>query len=146
MSELPLVIREYRPVSDADFIYSTWIKSFAESNRSVPKPIYNLSQRSRINKILEDQTSYVLVACPEDTEELIYGYLVGTATNVIHYMYCKMDYRQQGVGKKLLEHLDMNEPILYTHKPNDIWITCKLKEDSKLSNWLYDPYFFEREY
>jgi hypothetical protein len=144
---LPISIRDWNRVGDSDFIYSTWIRSFADSGyaRAIPKPIYNLSQRGRIEGILDKEETYCLVACDAMEPTLIYGWLVGEAPNIIHYIYCKMDYRQQGVGKALLEHLDKDEPILYTHKPTPIWAEGKLKSDKQLGNWLYDPYWMERE-
>lgn len=143
---LPVDIRE-RKESDNDFLYATWIKSFADSAfaRPIPKPIYNLSQRSRIEKILDKPETYCLVASDKESPELIYGWLVGEAPNIVHYIYVKRDYRQQGICKKLLEHLDTSEPILYTHKVSTPWLEQKWKEDRQLTLWLYDPYWVERE-
>lgn len=145
-----VLLRDYNHISDSDFLYSTWIKSFRDSGfcRAVPTPIYNRSQRERVRALLEKDFTYVLVACSPETPELIYGYAVGEAPNVLHYVYVKKDYRGQGIGKRLLSHLldhSTNNPVLYTHKSADIAHEALLKERDELRNWIYDPYWIERE-
>ena len=144
-----VLIRDYNAVADERFIYATWIKSFRDSSfcRAVPAPIYERSQRQRIGNILSRDTTYILIATPKDTPELILGYLVGESPNVIHYLYVKKDYRQLGLTDKLFWFKDgwsADEPILYTHKSADIWVEKKLQESNKLKNFLYDPYQLER--
>jgi ribosomal protein S18 acetylase RimI-like enzyme len=145
-----VLLRDYNHISDSDFVYSTWIKSFRDSGycRAVPTPIYNRSQRGRIEALLDKKHTYVLIACSPETPELIYGYCVGEAPNVLHYIYVKMGYRNQGIGKRLLLHLldhAHSNPVLYTHKPPDIALESALKERGELQNFLYDPYWMERE-
>ena len=144
-----VLLRDYRKVSDEDFLYATWIKSFRDSSfaRAVPTPIYNRSQRKRIDQLLEDEDTYVIVACSPETPEHIYGYAVGAVPNVLHYLYVKKDYRNSGIGKRLCSHLwdgAKNNPVLYTHKPPDIWLEKRLKESEELKNFIYDPYQLER--
>lgn len=144
-----ILLRDYNKISDEDFLYATWIKSFRDSGfaRGVPTPIYNRSQRARIERLLEGKDTYVLIACSPETPELIYGYAVGETPNIIHYLYVKMDYRNQGIGNQLLLHLwdyGADNPVLYSHKSSDIGIEAKLKEDNKLKNFIYDPYVLER--
>lgn len=145
-------IRDYDPVTDSDFLYSTWIKSYRDSGaaRAVPTPIYNRSQRMRIDNILRYRDSFVQVINPRDTPELILGYLVGTNPNMLHYIYVKRDYRKAGLTRKLLwflqEWCEGGNPVLYSHKPPTIDIERKLQEDPRLQKFIYDPYIMERWY
>lgn len=143
MSGLPLVIREYRPVGDEDFIYATWIKGYRGSSyaRAVPTPLYNRLQRKRIDRLLEHGAN-IRVAANRVVPEQIYGYCV-TQDNTLHWIYVKSNYRLQGVGKALLSHLEREQPIFYTHKGSDIWLERKLIEDADMDNWIYHPYWFE---
>lgn len=145
-----VLLRDYRKISDEDFLYATWIKSFRDSGfaRAVPTPIYNRSQRKRIDRLLEGEDTYVVVACSPETPELIFGYAVGQTPNVLHYLYVKKDYRRQNIARKLCLHLwdiAKNNPVLYTHKPTDIWLEKRLKESEELKNFIYDPYQLERD-
>jgi hypothetical protein len=140
-----IAIRAYDSIGDEAFVLSTWMKSYREAGavRSVPTPIYNIGQRHRIVGILKDIESFVLVASDIDTPELIYGYMVCRAPNVIHYLYVKQAYRQMGVAKALLNQLNWKEPIFYTHKGADIWVESKLKSDDKLLNLIHNPFLLE---
>lgn len=145
---LPVSIRDWNRVGDADFIYATWMSSFCNSGyaRAVPKPIYNLSQRGRIDRILERENLFCHIACHPETPELIYGYIVGEAPATIHYIYVKGAYRKLGIGKALAGALDWKEPIIYTHKSPHIWVEAKIKDGKAFNKCLYDPYWFEREF
>ena len=141
--ELPVAIRDYDKTSDEDFLYSTWMKSYSESSwgRSIPVPLYNIGQRKRIDRIMENPKTYILVACQEGTPELIFGYMVGELPSIIHYLYVKNAYRNSGIAHRLLYHLGNSPIITYTHKPKDIYVGNKLKE---LDHWIYNPYLLER--
>jgi hypothetical protein len=142
---MDIQIRAYDSIGDEAFVLSTWMKSYRDAGavRSVPTPIYNIGQRHRIMGILRDIETYILVACDKETPELIYGYAVCRAPNVVHYLYTKNTYRQGGVGKALLQHLNWKDPIFYTHKSADIWVEQKLKDDVGLINCIHNPYLLE---
>jgi len=145
-----VVLRDYSPVSDEAFIFSTWIKSFRDSAfaRAVPAPIYDRSQRARIENVLSRKDTYALIAKPKGTPELILGYCVGQVPNIIHYVYVKKDYRGNRITPKLfwyLQEWSREHPVLYTHKPAPIWIEKALQEKEELKNFIYDPYALERK-
>lgn len=141
---LNISIREWDKLGDSDLIYSTWIKSHKGSGwgRSIPSPLYEIGQRGRIDRILEDPETIVLIACDTDTPELIYGWVVGSP-DVLHYLYVKGNYRRNGIGSGLIEEL-LGKPIQYTHKGNDIWIEQKLRNDPRCNQWLYNPYILDK--
>lgn len=136
---LPIEIRHYDKIGDESFLYSTWLKSYRNSVRGCPTPIYNMGQRARINKIMASPDTNVLVACDPDTYELVFGYMVCGAGNALHYLYVKMQYRQQGIANALLTSLDASLPIQYSHKPNEIWVERHLKNAPR---FIYNPYLF----
>jgi GNAT superfamily N-acetyltransferase len=140
-----IAVRTYDSIGDEAFVLSTWIKSYRNcgSVRAVPTPIYNIGQRGRIMKLLREQETYILVASDIETPELIYGYVVCKSPNTIHYLYVKNAYRNMGIGKALLQHLDWNEPIFYTHRSPEIFIERKLKDDENLKTLVYNPYLLE---
>lgn len=135
-------IRPYNKISDTDFIYSTWIKSYRTSGfaRGISSPLYEMGQRSRIDRILSKETTYIYVATDKDTPELIFGYIVGEGDAILHYLYVKSHYRKQGIGKELLGEA---KDLIYTHKSPDIWVEQKLKTDPTYSNWIYNPYLLD---
>ena len=142
---MDIAVRAYDSIGDEAFVLSTWIKSYRDAGavRSVPTPIYNIGQRYRIMNILQDIETYILVACDRETTEVIYGYVVCKAPNVVHYLYTKGNVRQQGVAKALLQHLNWEDPIFYTHKGADIWMEQKLKNDTGLINLIHNPFLLE---
>lgn len=140
-----VILRPYDAVSDEAFLYSTWMKSYKESGwgRAIPAPIYNIEQRSRIDKLLKREDTWILIASNLETPEHIYGWMVGEGNNKIHYLYVKHSYRGQGIGDKLVGDL-RSDHIIYTHRPTPIWVEAKLKEDGKYTNWIYNPYDLEK--
>jgi GNAT superfamily N-acetyltransferase len=136
---LPIEIRLYDKLGDEAFLYSTWLKSYRNSVRGCPTPIYNIGQRYRINKILAAPDTIIQVACHPETRELMFGYMVSGNNNSLHYLYVKSQYRKAGIAKALLETFDKQLPIQYSHKANDICIERKLKN---LPAFIYNPYLF----
>ena len=143
MAEFPIAIRAFDRLSDEDFVYSTWMKSFRDSSyaRAIPTQLYNMGQRSRIYRVLEAKDTVVQIACDPNTEELIYGYMVSAYPNVLHYVYTKGQYRKLGIAKALLAN-HIGKTTIYTHK-GDIRTEKLLKTDPTFVEWIYDPYILE---
>lgn len=140
----PIQIRVWNPTTDTDFIYSTWIKSFRLSalGRGVPSPLYEMGQRSRINRILNHPLTEVWIACDPQAQELIYGYLVIGGENIIHYLYVKNAYRKQGIGSELLSSW-FDRDAQFTHKGKDIWIEALMRNKREFRGFIYNPYLLE---
>ena len=135
---LPHDIRHYDVLGDESFIYSTWLKSYHVPR--CPQPIYNIGQRHLINAILADKNTSVKVACDSDNPELIFGYIVSGSGNSLHYLYVKGMYRGQGIGRSLLDSLQVG-PILYTHRPPAEWIMGRLQTEPR---FIYNPYLLQQ--
>lgn len=139
-----IAIRPYNKLWDEEFLYSTWLKSYALSptTRGIPRVIYNKGQRERINRLVADPLSVIDIACNPENNELIYGWCCRTG-NILHYVYVKNAYRRAGIAKALLEPID-GGAVIWTHKSNYIWIEECLRTDPKYLQWIYDPYFYEK--
>ena len=144
MVEFPIAIRPFDRLSDEDFVYATWIKSFRDSPyaRAIPTPLYTIGQRSRICAILDGAETIIHVACDPDTPELIYGYAVWGNRDMLHYVYVKGQYRKLGIAKALLQD-KLHETLQYTHK-GDIMLERLLKTNPEYNGWIYNPYNLER--
>lgn len=132
---LNLTIRSFEP-EDTNFIYSSWLKSYRQSDfsKKTPNNIYYTFQKSRIDRLAKDAT--ILIACSPDNPQQIYGYAIGTS-EVFHYVYVKYTYRKLGVAKRLLEILNPKfgeTPIICSHCSN-YW-----SEHSNKYKLTYNPY------
>lgn len=136
MSGLELAI-ETRPAEKPDlaFIFSSWLKSFRESEfaKGIPTSLYYREHHRLIERLLE--RAQVLVACNPESPSQIYGWICfeRSRARVIHYVYVKQPFRELGIAKRLLEAaLAGEEGFFYTH----LGITDgKLKERA-----VYSPY------
>jgi len=139
---MSIAVRSYDVVSDEAFVMSTWLKNYrdAAAVRAVPGPIYFKYQRERIEKILKDKSTRVVIGCSPIDPEFVYGYAVLGEPNAVHYIYVKESCRNLGVSKVLLNSLKWDEPIFYTHKSPDFKVERKLKEDPQLKVLVYNPY------
>lgn len=140
---MDIEVRAYNSIGDEAYVLGTWLNSYANNAdvRSIPKPIYYIQQRLRIMRILNHIETYILVCCDKETPEVIYGYAVCQAPNIIHYIYTKGSYKNTSVARSLLEHFDKNEPVYYTHGPGEGWQAAYLRD--KLHNFIYNPYLLE---
>lgn len=143
-NQFEIKIRFYNPVGDKDFIYSSWIKSYKNSSfaRAVPSPLYEMGQRHRIKKILENEKTNILIACDPTTPELIFGYIIFDDIT-LHYLYVKSKYRQMGIATALCYDILPKEKIIYTHKCSEIWLEKKIREVDYASRLIYNPYLLD---
>lgn len=77
----------------------------------------------------------IFVACKEDDEDLIFGYIV-FEPKTIHFAYVKEAFRRVGVGRKLLgclPSLDGVEASHLTYSLIELWNAGKLSIN-------YNPY------
>jgi len=105
MAKLEVKIREIAE-ADLPLIYNSWLKSYRESPavRSIPNSIYFKEHHKLIENILMSTYCQVLVACAADDENVVYGYLVIEFLDspVVHWAYCKQQFRRSGVMKALV--------------------------------------------
>lgn len=117
--------------SDLSFIYSSWLKSYKNTQKHVDTDIYFKGQHKLIEKILN--VSNVIIVCPEDDTETIIGYIV-YRDDKLHWIYVKSVYRNLGMARILLTVFENGKPQCYSHYSPAVHF---LFNDS-----VYDPYSY----
>ena len=91
--------------ADRPFIHSTWLKGqrfnnpfFAETEPTA----YYAAYGAIVDRILDNPTTTVAVACLSDEPDVIVGYSVTTAPGILHWVYVKKQWRKNGVAKMLV--------------------------------------------
>lgn len=110
IDSLNIISRHFKAFSDQAFVYATWRNSVFYSkptaDRTRPKRQgYKEANEEfkrlthEIKQILDNAT--VIVACLEESPDVIVGYVVFTRSN-LDWVYVKEDYRKQGVASLLI--------------------------------------------
>lgn len=125
-------IREVRP-SDINFIYATWLRSFRYGS-TLGKSLTNTVFFFEYNKVIDNllSKSTVLVACLENDEEIVFGYIV-YEEDIIHYVFIKESFRQMGIAKMLVKQF-LVLPDKCTHE------TFIADAIIKKYNLIYNPF------
>lgn len=102
---------------DINFIFSSWLKSYRQSDATKPfsDEIYFEGQRKLITQIL--MHSKAIMAVSVDDPSHIYGWVCFEPHSpfpVLHYVYVKHVYRTFGVGRMLLGEM-LVSPVVYSH-------------------------------
>lgn len=125
--------------SDLPFIFSSWLKSFRNSNfaKNISNEIYYPEHHRIIEDILRYST--VILACDKSNVENIYGYIVAATLDdvfTVNYVYVKHTYRRMGLAGLLINAFqrDTREPAFYTHE------TYMANTLAKKYNFQYNPY------
>lgn len=135
---------KHRPLKlpDMNFIYSTWLKSYRQSEwaKDITNDVFFSQHKEIIDKILARPTTKIIVICNPDDEDQIYGYLVHEHTvsgSIIHFAYIKYNFRKFGIMSALLGDLGYTtsvSPIFISHLPR-YYDSLKTK-----FNLIYSPY------
>jgi len=159
MTKIPVKLRPPSP-SDKEFILSSWLKSFRNSDLSnfIPNDLYYTYHGNIVKSCL--LRSLATVACNPEDEDQVYGYLVYELLGdifIIHYVYTKNIFRDCGIAKHMLKsvypqfgqaesfitHIDQTTPRIVnnfkTKKPEikrTSWF-IKKRDDYKL---IYNPF------
>jgi GNAT superfamily N-acetyltransferase len=136
-------IRNYKE-EDKAFVISTWLKSFYTNmpsykvnSRYYIKPESNEFYKFHskvVQSVLEKPLTTVLIACNEEDENQIFGYIIYDE-NCMHWLYVKQVYRRNGIGTRLLKEADFFDCKIATHLSNDFGYFSKLFSQIK-----YNPY------
>lgn len=132
----PIKIRE-AILEDVPFIMATWLRSYL-SDMKHPKPARPIYFKRHHELIERNQHRFnAIIACSQDDENLILGYIVYDEKDVIQYAYVKEVYRKLGVFTKLLIHLKgESKDIEYSHHTKDCYYL------SSKYNLKFNPYSF----
>ena len=132
---------KFRPIKDSDksFIYSSWLKSYRESD--LAKHMVNSIYYDYHAKVIEAAmaSSTIIIACNDQDEDQLYGYIVFQQIDdvaLVHYTYVKFPYRKFGIGRQLFEFAqpDTEQFTVVTHIPRNF------EGLSKKLNLVYNPY------
>jgi ribosomal protein S18 acetylase RimI-like enzyme len=106
--------------SDFGFILNSWLKSYRNSKfaKGLKNETYYRNQGELIMGLLA--TAVTVVACADDDEDQILGYIVGQEPvdgpgYQVHYVYIKHLYRRLGFASALTKHLAGDRAIYVTH-------------------------------
>lgn len=95
-------IRKANP-KDIPFIYETWLKSYKHDSaigKSTRSGIFFDEYKTIVDRILSNKDTQTLVACLNDSTDVILGYLV-KELNLAHYCFVKESFRRLGVARSL---------------------------------------------
>lgn len=104
--------------TDLAFIYSTWLKSYRSDSAIAARcrtSVFYSAYNPILDRILAATDTLTVVACLPDNPNVILGYLVSQG-DLIHYVFIKEDWRQQGIAKTLWEHVGGHEQTVFTHR------------------------------
>jgi len=127
--DIPINFREGKP-SDSAFIFSSWLASYRNAMRAMPRSYYYAGQHSRIESLLA--RSRCVVAVPTDDPDLIAAYLVFNHL-AVHWIYTRQSMRKMGIGSAMLNFLVL-EPFFYTHRTTS-WLDHR--------RGTYNPYLLD---
>ncbi len=112
-----IIIRNYSPVTDDPYIYSTWTKYAWYS----PKEPIGMSKRKffhekikYIRHVLENQKSIVRTACMKDDPDTIMGYVVAY-DGELEWICVKKTFIESGIKELLLKSIEGNIYGTQTH-------------------------------
>ena len=99
---------------DLPFVRDSWLTSNAHSPQARGERGYYRRHKVRLNAILQDPGTTVLVACASDAPGAIVGWAV-TAHRLVHYVYIRREAQRLGLARLLLGNMAY-EPATYTHR------------------------------
>jgi hypothetical protein len=118
--------------SDVNFIFSSWLKSYRNTQKYVDSTIYFEGQHKLIEHILGNSDVYI-AALDEDPDTII-GYAV-VSGETLHWCYIKSTYRNLGFARIILDvAFKGEEPKFYSHFMPSVYFLCK--------NAKFNPYAY----
>lgn len=150
INDLKLIL--IRPMREGDipYIYSSWLEDYLSSHyikndkmqiashvALMPRELYYKEQRSRIDKILKK--SICMVACNQEDEEQIFGYIVyrsiGEHLEMLSAVYVRPVYRNFGICNLLMNKMGHADVITHL-SPKRRWVARKY-------NLIFNPFMEE---
>lgn len=148
--EAPYTFRPHTK-DDLNFIQNSWGKSYAEGvngNRLITSKEFHSYHRPIREKILNRPNIAIIVCCSKDSEDLIIGYSIVEKPResrglILHYLYVKSAFKQEGIAKQLIKKSCVDRPILYTHSTTlagKIIHRYKARQRQDLERFLFTPH------
>lgn len=141
LTHLTISVRGYDADIDKNIIISSWAHQVraCEPLKQLSADEFRLHMQRCLKSLSEN---IVLVACNNEHKEQVYGWLCGNkrdAKNILHFVYVRKTWRQQGIASTLLRLLcprTKEEDIYITHQSRG---TKHFVERWKL---IFNPYLF----
>jgi len=120
----PLFVVRAGCVGDLDFVLASWVESARyDAFCRDAGPAWRAEHRALAQRLVESST--LLVAHAPGDIDAIFGWALGRAPAVLHYVYVKRgDARRLGIARTLISRLFDAEPdavaslpVEYTHRP-----------------------------
>lgn len=111
------------PKTYVNFVISKWMKSFRYGNdyiKLTDSDSYYAAYKRYIESILDSPLTTVRLAVLTDEPDVAMGFSVATE-RVLHYVYVGLDYRGQGIGKRLVP-IQVEKFTHLTRKGIQIWL------------------------
>ena len=151
--DLKLIQLRRMKESDVAYIYDTWMEDYLSAHyvkmkstdkypiqtwvALMPRELYYKEQRARIDKILKK--SIVMVACNQEDEDQIFGYIVYRSISehldLVSAVYVRHVYRNFGICGLLFKHMG-NADIVTHCSPKRRWLL-------KRYNLIFNPFMEE---
>ncbi len=137
---------------DLNFILSTWLKSYKDSDfgRAIPKEIFYSFHQKLVRTILGHENNIVTILCAPEAPEQIVGYIChNIKAPIVYFTYIKYPFRRLGLGKLLLNSLrdwyvkELDLPAEHADAKLLIQCTHKFKvwgEFARKYSLVYNPY------
>ena len=124
-------------LDDKNFIYATWLRGLYYGNaemRRIDQEAFFKHYPAVVTLILSKPTT-VLVACLNSDPDVILGYSVASYDSVnpgiLHWVYVKEAWRQQGIAKSLIANRDLEYRTHYTEAVEKV---------NMIKNLTYNPF------
>lgn len=106
---------------DQNYIIATYINSLRSEYPEMLPDDYDMWIRNRLN-LLFSTGAEIYIASPEEVDDIILSYLIGTPT-AIHFIYTKKVYRGLDIATSLINHWSTAnqqlKPYFITHMSDD---------------------------
>jgi hypothetical protein len=124
--------------SEENLILSSWLNSYRKAApfNMCKTQIYYEFYRPLTMEVLSK--SNVTVACWNEDQKLVYGYIVWRMFEtipIVSYIYVKSAFRSNGIANMLLESIGNHDVIVTTH------MFPWLQESSERKKIVYNPFF-----
>ncbi len=106
--------------SDINYILATWTRSYRDEQMDMKEEDYYIWEKERIARCSRS----IIILSPKEEPSLIWGWasfekliVPGDVKNILHYIYIKKPYRNNGFATQILQKI--GTPDIITHITND---------------------------
>ncbi len=139
---------------DGSFIIDSWVREAREHYpfSHMDKALFYKEYKETVKTLISK--SLIVIACNPEDQDQIYGYLSFEKVEdipIIHFIYVKLTFRENGIAKLLLDSVFENfgkEKTLITHLPRSRKEDGRFLDSTKNTlikfNLRFDPFIINR--